>query len=79
MHDIDYFETRGIPAAFVASCEFEDGAQAQARSLGADPIGIFVSHPIQDRTDEEMRAIADAAAETAMNALIESKRIGSKT
>ena len=62
MHDIDFFEGRGLPATFVASCEFEDGARAQARSLGADPIGVFVTHPIQDRTDDEMRAIADSAA-----------------
>jgi hypothetical protein len=62
VHDIAFFESRGLPAAFVASCEFEDGARAQARSLGTEPVGIFVAHPIQDRTDDEMRAIADAAA-----------------
>jgi hypothetical protein len=70
VHDIDYFETRGIPGAFVASCEFEDGAAAQARALGADPVGVFVPHPIQDRTDEEMTAIADAAADAVMGGLI---------
>jgi hypothetical protein len=62
VHDIDFFESRGVPGAFVASREFEDAARAQARSLGADPAGIFVPHPIQDRTDEEMQAIADDAA-----------------
>jgi hypothetical protein len=69
VHDIDFFEARGIPGAFVASCEFQDGAAAQARSLGADPIGIFVPHPIQDRTDEEMIAIADAAAAAVVTGL----------
>jgi hypothetical protein len=69
VHDIDYFEARGIPGTFVASCEFEDGARAQAKSLGADPIGVFVPHPIQDRTDEEMNAIADAAAAAVVSGL----------
>ena len=46
---------------FVASSEFVDAADAQARALGADPARVFVPHPIQDRTDEELRALADAA------------------
>ena len=33
----------------------------QARSLGIDPAMVFVAHPIQDRTDDELRALADAA------------------
>lgn len=50
-----------MPALFVATVEFEDGARAQARALGADPAAVYVPHPIQDRTDEELRAIADGA------------------
>ena len=61
MHDTAAIEALGVPALFVATVEFEDGAAAQARSLGADPAAVYVPHPIQDRTDEEMRALADAA------------------
>ena len=46
---------------FVASTEFVDAADAQADALGADPARVFVPHPIQDRTDDELRALADAA------------------
>ena len=46
---------------FVASSEFVDAADAQSRALGADPARVFVAHPIQDRTDDEMVAHADAA------------------
>ena len=45
----------------VASREFVDAAAAQARARGADPARVFVAHPIQDRTDEEIRALADGA------------------
>jgi len=46
----------------IASTEFVDAAATQAHSLGFDEIArVFVAHPIQDRTDDEMRAIADAA------------------
>ena len=46
---------------FVASTEFVEAAVAQARALGADPARVFVPHPIQDRTDDELRALADDA------------------
>jgi len=47
---------------FVASSEFVVAAATQASSLGFDDVArVFVPHPIQDRTDDEMRALADAA------------------
>jgi hypothetical protein len=69
VHDISDAEARGLPAVFVASREFRDAAAAQARSLGFDPAGVFVPHPIQNRTDEEMRAYADAAYADILRAL----------
>jgi hypothetical protein len=51
-------EGRGIPAGFVASTEFVQAADAQARSLGIKPASVFVPHPIQDRTNEEMVQLA---------------------
>ena len=64
-------ETRGIPTVYVATTEFVDGARIQAAALGADPVGVFVTHPIQDRTDEEMRAIAEEALEAILTGLLE--------
>ena len=61
MHDIVDLESRGLPGVYVATVEFQSGAEAQARALGADPAVVYVPHPIQDRTDAEMTAIADAA------------------
>ena len=61
MHDTTSFEAEGRPAVFVASTEFIEAARAQSESLGFDPAAVFVPHPIQDRTDEEVRALADAA------------------
>ncbi len=69
MHDIVDLEGRGIPGVMVASTEFVDAAAVQARALGADPARVFVPHPIQDRTDDEMRALADGAVEEILRAL----------
>ena len=69
MHDTVDLEARGVPAAFVATTEFRDGADVQARALGANPVAVYVEHPIQDRTDEEMGEIADAAFDAVVKAL----------
>jgi alkanesulfonate monooxygenase SsuD/methylene tetrahydromethanopterin reductase-like flavin-dependent oxidoreductase (luciferase family) len=69
VHDIVNLEAVGIPGVFVASSEFVDAAEAQARSLGAAPAVVFVQHPIQDRTDDEMRALADGAVEALIGQL----------
>ncbi len=61
MHDIDDLERRGIPSVFVASDPFRDGAQTQAEALGLNVSRVFVEHPIQDRTDDEMRDLANRA------------------
>ena len=61
MHDIVDLETRGIPSVFVATEEFVDGADRQARALGFAPAAVYVPHPVQDRTDEEMRTLAERA------------------
>ena len=61
MHDIADLESRGLPGVGVASTEFIQAAAAQAQSLGIDPAMVFVAHPIQDRSDDELRALADAA------------------
>ena len=45
----------------IATTAFEEAAKAQGRALGFDPAIVYVPHPIQDRTDEEIRDIADAA------------------
>ena len=50
-----------IPGAMIATTAFEAAARAQADSLGFEPAIVYVPHPVQDRTDEELRAIADRA------------------
>ena len=69
MHDIADLDSRGVVGVFVASTEFAEAATAQSRALGFPAPAVFVPHPIQDRTDEEMRALADAAVNEIVQAL----------
>jgi alkanesulfonate monooxygenase SsuD/methylene tetrahydromethanopterin reductase-like flavin-dependent oxidoreductase (luciferase family) len=64
VHDIADLEARGVPGVFVATTEFQEAAAAQGRGLGFDPAAAFVTHPIQDRTDEEVRDLARDAFES---------------
>ncbi len=63
-------ETRGIPSVGVATTEFVEAAAAQAKSLAYDPALIFIPHPVQDRTDDELRQIADDAFEDIVGKLV---------
>ena len=64
-------ESRGIPAGFVASSEFMQAAEAQGNSLGIHPKSVFVPHPIQDRTDDEMKDLARNAIEQVLQLVVE--------
>ena len=66
-------EGRGIPAGFVASTEFIEAANAQAKSLGIKPASVFVPHPIQDRNDEEMVQLARNAIDEIVALVCEKK------
>ena len=61
MHDITDLEGRGLPGMFIASTEFAEAAAAQSQALGFLPAVCYVPHPIQDRSDDEIRALAEAA------------------
>ena len=70
MHDIVDLEGLGIPAVMIASDQFTVAADVQSRALGADPARVFVPHPIQDRTDDELRALADLVFEEVLATLV---------
>jgi len=50
-----------VPGVFVASVEFGLAAKVQSSALGFAAPYVLVDHPIQDRTDDEMRIIAEKA------------------
>ena len=73
MHDTVWFEIQGTPAVTIASSEFVDAAETQARSLGMlDAKRVFVAHPIQDATDDEMRQKAEEVVDAVIAALTKS-------
>ena len=54
----------------IASSEFAEAAEVQRKALGMDGARyVLVDHPIQDATDDEMRAKARAVLESVVQAL----------
>jgi hypothetical protein len=54
-------DSRGIPGCAVATEEFRPAANAQSKSLGFLPAMVWVPHPIQNRTADELADLAVAA------------------
>jgi len=63
-------EARGIPVVGIATTEFVQAAGAQAKALGTDPAYVFVPHPIQDRTAEELHVLADKYLDAMLKELV---------
>ena len=63
-------ENRGIPTVGIATTEFEQAADVQAKALGTDPAYVFLPHPIQDRTDEELHDLADEYLDQMLQGLV---------
>jgi hypothetical protein len=62
---------RGIPGVSIVTQEFADAVDVQSAALGFDPAIVYVPHPIQNRTPEELAEIADSAIEPALKLLRE--------
>ena len=61
MHDIADLERRGVVGVFLASEAFAEAARVQGTALGFPASCVLVPHPVQDRTDAELRAAAEDA------------------
>ena len=58
----------------VATTEFIDAAAVQSKALGTDPAYVFVPHPVQDRTDDEMRQMAEQHLDAILALLVKKKQ-----
>lgn len=63
------FDSRGIPGVSVVTTGFVDAVEAQSKALGFEPAVLYVPHPIQNRTEDELKKIADDVIEPALRML----------
>jgi hypothetical protein len=70
LRDVMELETLGRPSVLVASGAFAQAAAEQVVLLGAPALRyVLVGHPVQDRTDDELRAMASGAVDEVLDAI----------
>jgi len=71
LRDVLELESLDTPAVLVASDAFVQAADDQAQKLGQPEIRrIFVGHPVQDRTDDELQVTARAVVDDVLGRLV---------
>ena len=70
LRDVIEFEALGRPGVLVASDAFAQAAAEQVQLLGQPKLAYALApHPIQDRTDDELRAMARDLADQVLAAI----------
>ena len=70
LRDVMELETLGTPAVLAASSAFLQAADEQVVLLGQPDLRrVLVAHPIQDRTDDELRQLVRGALEPLLAAV----------
>ena len=70
------FDSRGIPGVSVVTTGFTDAVEVQSKALGFEPAIVLVPHPIQNRTADELKKIADDAIEPVLRLLTQPGKPG---
>ncbi len=63
-------DSRGIAGVSVVTVGFTEAVESQSKALGFEPGIVFVPHPIQNRTAEELDKLADNAVVAALRLLV---------
>jgi len=69
LHDLKNFDSRGIAGVSVVTTGFADAVKVQSVAIGFEPAVVFTLHPIQNRTAEELKIIADDVMEPVLRLL----------
>jgi hypothetical protein len=65
---------RGIPGVSIVTTEFADAVEVQSKAMGFEPAVVYTPHPIQNRTADELKKIADDVIERALGMLTAESR-----
>ena len=63
------FDSRGVPGVSVVTAGFTDAVEVQSKAIGFEPAVVFTPHPIQNRTADELKKIADDVVEPVLELL----------
>ena len=58
-HDLRDLDSRGVAGVNVLTTEFREAFTTQCSAIGFDGASVFVKHPMQNRTREELHGMAN--------------------
>jgi hypothetical protein len=70
-HDLNDLDRRGVPGVSVLTTEFKDAFAKQCVAIGFAGSSIYVPHPMQNRTTQELHQLGDQSFEKILVQLTE--------
>jgi hypothetical protein len=68
-HDLNDLDKRGVAGVSVLTTEFVQAFESQKATIGLDAASVYVPHPLQNKTTEELYAWADEAVDEILSAI----------
>jgi hypothetical protein len=68
-HDLNDLDKKGVAGVSVLTTEFEQAFNSQKSAIGLDAASVYVPHPLQNKTTQELHASADKAIEEILRAI----------
>jgi hypothetical protein len=60
-HDLNDLDKKGLAGVSVLTTEFEQAFESQKKAIGIDAAAVYVPHPLQNKTTQELHVWADEA------------------
>ncbi len=68
-HDLNDLDKKGVAGVSVLTTEFLQAFESQRATIGLDAASVYVPHPLQNKTTEELHAWADEAIDEILAAI----------
>ena len=68
-HDLNDLDKKGLAGVSVLTTEFEQAFESQKKAIGIDAAAVYVPHPLQNKTTEELHVWADQAIDKILAAI----------
>jgi hypothetical protein len=68
-HDLNDLDKKGVAGVSVLTTEFEQAFNSQKSAIGLDAASVYVPHPLQNKTTQELHASADQAVAEILRAI----------
>jgi hypothetical protein len=75
-HDLNDLDKRGLAGVSVLTEEFRQAFESQKSAIGFDAASVYVPHPMQNRSTQELHGFADEAFGSILAAISAKERAG---